>query len=269
MKCFQKAVTRTITGAALAGFLLISNTPWSPSAALDLKITKGALILEGKIETGDHVSFRNFLSERSNFEKMNGEVFLASQGGNVIEALKIGYLIRHLRLSTDAPSRPPPSGRSSVILPIDLAKPRNYQCTSACFLLYVAGIYRHFVWAGRLGIHRPQVEHKPIGTTEKEVSAATDEMRNMIKLYLETMNVPDKYLDIMYSIPPNEVHWLTQTEINSDLKGYVSEIRALLETKCDSHFLEKQSNEIDRCVAKTNAELRAEAWSKIFRDTGE
>jgi hypothetical protein len=269
MKCFQKAFTPTITGAAIASLLLILNAPWSPSAALDLKITKGALILEGKIETGDHVSLRNFLSERSNFEKMNGDVFLASQGGNVIEALKIGYLIRHLRLTTDAPSRPPPSGRNSVILPVDLTNPRNYQCTSACFLLYVAGIYRHFVWAGRLGIHRPQVEHKPIGTTEKEISAATDEMRDKIKLYLETMDVPDKYLGFMYSIPPNEVHWLTQAEINSDLKGYVPEIRALLETKCDSHFLEKQSNEIARCIAKTNAVLRAEAWNKIFRDTEE
>src|SRR5262245_49278417 len=111
MKLFQKTAAITITRVlTVSSFLLFSSTLWTrPSVALEnLKVTKGVLILEGKIESGDYVSIRNFLSERSNFEKMKGDVFLASQGGNVLEALKIGYLIRHLRLSTDAPSRPPP-----------------------------------------------------------------------------------------------------------------------------------------------------------------
>ena len=272
MRILQRVLTPEIARVlASAGFLLFASMLWTrpPFALENLKITKGVLILEGKIEPGDYISLRSFLSERSNFEKMNGDVFLASQGGNVTEALKIGYLIRHLRLSTDAPSRPPPSGRSSVILPIDLANPRNYQCVSACFLLFVAGSYRHFVWAGRLGIHRPQIEHQPIGTTEKDVSAMTDDFRNKIKLYFEEMNVPNRYLDLMYSVPPNQVHWLTQSEFNTDLKGYVPEVRALFEAKCNPHFWEIRSKETDSCVGQANAELRTEAWTKIFRHTSE
>ena len=185
------------------------------------------MILEGRIDAGDYASVRNFLSDASNFNKMNGQVFLASPGGNVVEALQIGYLIRRLRLTTDAPSRPPPTVRSSgseIIRPLDLTNPRHYLCTSACFLLYVAGIYREFVWAGRLGLHSPQLERKPIGATANDIAIATAEMRDKLKDYFGQMHVPHKYFDLMYSVPPTEVRWITQTELNADLKGYIPEV---------------------------------------------
>src|SRR5450759_2930875 len=224
-----------------------------PASAIEnLRILRGVLIIEGKIEPGDYIKIRSFLSEASNFSKMTGEVFLASQGGNVFEALEIGYLIRHLRLSTDAPSRPPPTERSSgseVILSYDLADRRHYQCVSACFLLYVAGVYRDFIWAGRLGIHHP-IQRKPVGATEKEASIAAVDMRIKLKSYFEEMNVPNKYLDLMYSVPPNEVRWITQSEFNADLKGYIPEVQALLDAKCNSRLGAEQSNETHRCVAQ-------------------
>jgi hypothetical protein len=220
-----------------------------------------------EIESGDYLTVRNFLSEPSNFKKMTGEVFLASQGGNVSEALQIGYLIRHLRLSTDAPSRPPPAVRSSgneIIRPSDLTDPRRYQCASACFLLYVAGIYREFIWAGRLGIHHPQVENKPIGATERDLAIADVEMRDKIERYLEEMNVPNKYFEFMYSTPPTEVHWISQSEFNSDLKGYIPQVKALLDAKCKSPSAAEQSSQLRRCIEQTKTELRTEAWRTIF-----
>jgi hypothetical protein len=270
MRFFRKTPTAKVTRlVAIANVLLCCGMFWTkPSAAIEnLKVVRGVLILEGKIEPGDYISVRNFLSEASNFKKMSGEVFLASQGGNVFEALEIGYLIRHLRLSTDAPSRPPPTVRSSgseVIHPFDLANPRNYQCASACFLLYVAGIYREFIWAGRLGIHHPQLEHKPVGLTEKDISVGMVDMRNKVKRYFEEMNVPNKYLDLMYSLPSNEMRWITQSEFNADLKGYIPEVHALLDAKCSSRLGAETSTEINRCIAQTKTELRIEAWRKIF-----
>ena len=225
------------------------------------------MILEGKIESGDYITVRNFLSEPSNFKKMTGEVFLASQGGNVSEALQIGYLIRHLQLSTDAPSRPPPTVRSSggeIIRPLDLSNPRHYHCASACFLLFVAGVYREFIWAGRLGIHHPQIEQKSIGATEGDLSTARVEMQDKIKRYLEEMNVPNKYLEFMYSTPPNEVHWITQSEFDSDLKGYIPQVQAILDAKCNSRPLIERSSELRKCIVQTKTELRTEAWRTIF-----
>jgi len=254
---------------ATAGILLCSGMFSERSAALEApKVVRGVLILEGKIESGDYLTVRNFLSEPSNFKKMTGEVFLASQGGNVSEALQIGYLIRHLRLSTDAPSRPPPATRSSgneIIRPSDLTNPSHYQCASACFLLYVAGIYREFVWAGRLGIHHPQIENKPIGATERDLAIADVEMQDKIERYLEEMNVPKKYLEFMYSTSPAEVHWITQGELNSDLKGYTPQVKALLDAKCNSSSsAAEQSNQLRRCIEQTKTELRTQAWRTIF-----
>jgi hypothetical protein len=269
MRLFSKAFLAKSTRTVAAGILLCTGVFWAhPSAALEiLKVVRGVLVLEGKIESGDYITIRNFLSEPSNFKQMTGEIFLASQGGNVSEALKIGYLIRRLRLSTDAPSRPPPTVRSSggeIIRPLDLANPRHYQCASACFLLYVAGVYREFIWAGRLGIHHPQIEHKPIGATESDLSISTVGMKDIIKRYFEEMNVPNKYLDLMYSTPPNEVHWVTQTEFDSDLKGYVPELKALLEAKCNSRPAAEQGREVRKCIVQTKTEARMEAWRTIF-----
>ncbi len=130
------------------------------SKALEkLKVYRGVLVLEGKIVPGDYDKLRNFLGNKSNFDKISGGVFLASPGGEVAETIKIGRLIRALRLSTDAPSGTPkgsPKFGKSLIQPYDLVDPKtNYLCTSACFFLFVAGIYRNMNWVGRLGIHRP------------------------------------------------------------------------------------------------------------------
>jgi hypothetical protein len=268
MRHFWKTLTANVVRlVATAGILLCMFCPTPTAAIENLKVVRGVLILEGKIEAGDYARVRNFLSDASNFKKMSGAVFLASQGGNVVEALQIGYLIRRLRLSTDAPSRPPPTSRSSgneIINPVDLTNPRRYFCTSACFLLYVAGIYREFVWAGRLGLHHPQLERKPIGATEQDISLAAVDMRNRIKSYMEEMNVSSKYLDLMYSLPPNEVRWITQSELNADLKGYIPEVRALLDAKCNARLRPEDAKELHRCSAQVTADLRSEAWRKIF-----
>jgi hypothetical protein len=270
MPSFLGALTSKVTRVvAAAGIFLCADAIWTKRATAieKLKVVRGVLILEGNIETGDYIAVRNFLSESSNFKKMSGEVFLASPGGHVIEALKIGYLIRHLRLSTDAPSRPPPTVRNSgseIIHPSDLTNPRNYQCVSACFLLYVAGIYREFIWAGRLGIHYLQIKHVPVGVTEKDISMAKVEMRNTLRRYFEEMNVPNKFLNLMYSTPPNEVRWISQREFNAELNGYIPEVRALLDAKCSARQRAEHSSELRQCVAQLKTELRTEAWRKIF-----
>lgn len=263
---YLRTASPTASVFATAVILLCSYFSWTkPSAAIEnLKVVRGVLILEGKIEPGDYISVRNFLSDASNSKKMNGEIFLGSQGGNVIEAVRIGYLIRHLQLSTNVPSRPPWTG-SELIHASDLAKPsKNYRCTSACFLLYVAGIHRDFIRTGLLGLHQPQIERKPIGATEADISAATADVREKLKTYFEQMNVPNKYLDLMYSMPPNRVRWITQNEFDADLEGYIPEFRALLDSKCDSRLEAEHSNELVECVARVKTELRTEAWRKIL-----
>ena len=174
----------------------------------ELKVYRGVLILEGKIVSGDYDRLRNFVGTKSNFDKISNGVFLASPGGSIAEAMKIGRLIRALRLSTDAPSGPPmgiPKFGESVIQANNLVAPRtDYLCASACFFVYVSGVYRKLNWVGRLGVHRPvRLEKNSKTLTVDQDLDLTWRVRGAVKQYLEEMNVPDKYVDLIYSIPPN------------------------------------------------------------------
>jgi len=256
---------RFFTPILVAMLWLAAGT--SPGTALEnLRVFRGVLILEGKIESGDYLSVRNFLRDESNFKKISGGVFLASPGGSVLEALKIGRLIRELRLSTEAPASPPPDRRdisAPLIRGRDLSNPGRYGCTSACFFLYVAGIYRTLNWAGRLGIHQPRMEQIREGLTEGDIANASARVRNAIKDYMESMNVPEKYLDLMYSVPPNEVRWITQEEFDADLKGYVPEVRKTLNERCGS--LNEAEPHVRQCITQVKAEMVTAGWRNVFR----
>jgi hypothetical protein len=284
-----KYVLATILGALM---LMLGVAP--SSALEELKVYRGVLVLEGKIVLGDFVKVRNFIRTKSNFDKISGGVFLASPGGSVDEALEIGHLIRALQLSTDAPSGPP-IGRAkfgeSLIRASDLVDPKaNYLCASACFLIYVAGIYRHPIWAGRLGIHRPVRSDSNLNPlTSDHTMKSSGGARKLIKNYLKEMNVPEKYVNLMFSVPPKELRWITQDEFNSDLQGFIPELWNAIDAKCEPlnnrvihedsrtpqdartseevmHFSvsAKQSTEINKCRAQVQAELPIDAWHKVF-----
>jgi hypothetical protein len=272
-----------------------------PAKALEeLKVYRGVLVLEGKIVAGDYDKLRKFLGNKFNFDKISDGVFLASPGGNVAEAMRIGRLIRTLRLSTDAPSGPPTGNAKfgeSLIKANHLVNPKtNYLCASACFFVYVSGIYRNLNWVGRLGVHRPiQLEGNARTLTSDESLKANWFVRETVKNYLKDMDVPDKYVDLIFSVPPTEVRWITQNEFDSDLRGFIPELKDWVGAKCDLHtsgekistdvfktgspplgysrisekerevsVSERRSSEIGKCWMQTNTELSIEAWNKVF-----
>jgi hypothetical protein len=272
-----------------------------PSNALEkLKVYRGVLVLEGKIVSGDYDKLRNFLGTKSNFDKISDGVFLASPGGDLAEAMRIGRLIRALRLSTDAPSGPP-SGIAkfgeSLIQANDLANPKtNYLCASACFFVYVSGIYRNLNWTGRLGVHQPTLlKSNGLTLSSDEALKSNWFVRESVKNYLKDMNVPDKYVDLVFSVPPTETRWINQSEFDSDLRGFIPELKDWVGAKCDLHTsgeiivydvlktrsppLEnariseeekvvsesvKRSSEIVKCWMRTKTELPIEAWHNVF-----
>ena len=264
MNAILKHVLTTILGALALSLMLGVE---SSKALENVKVYRGVLILEGKIDSGDFIRVRKFLGTKSNFDRISGGIFLASPGGNVREALEIGHLIRALQLSTDAPSGPP-NGKNkfgeSVIKANDLIDPKsNYLCASACFFLYVAGVHRNLTWVGRLGVHRPVQSESRLKTISKEdATKSNNHMHELVKNYLKDMDVPEKYVDLMFSVPPNELRLITQDEFDSDLQGVIPEFRNLIDAKCDPRTNEDKL----KCRMQVQAELRAEAWHKVFRD---
>jgi hypothetical protein len=282
MTAALRSAIATLLGAVTLSLML----GVAPSKALEkLRVYRGVLVLEGIIVPGDYDKLRNFLGTKSNFDKISGGVFLASPGGNVAEAMRIGQLIRMLQLSTDAPSGPPtgsPEFGESVIRPNNLVDQANYQCTSACFFIYVSGIYRNLSWAGRLGIHRPtQTEGYLKTANSDQVIRLNNSVRRAVDKYLREMNVRIKYVDLIYSTPPTETRWITQDELDSDLQGFIPSLKDVVDAKCDRpttagpsdkdktvSIITKQPSEIAKCRMQVQAQLQTElpieAWHNVF-----
>jgi hypothetical protein len=266
--------------AAVLTFAALGVTP--SRAMEEPTVYRGVLILEGKIDSGDYDRLRKFLSVKSTFDKISGGVFLASPGGRLQEATKIGLLIRSLGLSTSAPPGDSNGGRrmgDSPVRPENLRNPGDYLCTSACFLLFVAGIYRDLNWAGRLGIHRPfslTVDLKEPSASQKIVF--DDRARRAVEAYLRAMKVRIKYLDLMFSTPSSDVRWITQDELDEDLQGFIPDLKDQAAARCADHApvnpaekiaaTAKEPDDIAGCRAKVLAQMRAELpgerWPKVF-----
>jgi hypothetical protein len=273
----------TFLGALTLGLMLGVETS---KALEEPKVYRGVLLLEGKIIRGDYEKVRNFLATKSNFDKISGGVFLASPGGEVAEAMKIGHLIRALQLSTSAPSGPPtgvPKVGESVITPTNLVDPRmDYQCVSACFFVFVSGIYRNVNWAGRLGIHRPSPSENDLKKLSgDEVTNLNSRLRRAIESYLREMNVLVKYLDVMFSVSPYGMRWITQDELDSDLQGFIPRLKDVVDAKCNSAAsvgppnkeeiaspAANQQGELVNCRIRVQTQLRSDlpidAWHKVF-----
>ena len=99
-------------------------------ATIDLVGRKGGLAgikIEGDIEPGDAVKLLRVYEYFGQFR--GGRIFLFSRGGDMEEAIKLGGLIRRLRLTTYAPERNPYENRSLA------TDKTNNICASACVLI--------------------------------------------------------------------------------------------------------------------------------------
>ena len=96
----------------------------------------GCAVLEGKIDAGDFDKFKSFLLNGNN----PVEIYLASPGGVLADAMKIGLLIRTLKLSMVVPGKALTNqSRELAAARHDLKDPKaDYMCASACFFVFVA-----------------------------------------------------------------------------------------------------------------------------------
>ena len=111
-------------------------------------------------------------------------------------------------------------------------------------------------------------------------------MRGLIEKYLAEMDVPAKYVDSMYSVPSNDVHWITQTEFDSDFQGLIPEVKGWMGARCaslhseelnyarpfakttsiektNSSFAGDPAQEL-KCWMRLKTEISNEAWKKVY-----
>jgi hypothetical protein len=226
------AITLCLAGAAMAD-----------AAEIRRGINVGEVVLEGKVEPGDCARLNDFL-----YRQHPWEIYLASPGGNLAEAMEIGRLVRALKMQTIVPTAwvGDPSFRYFA-KQRNLKDPKgNYMCASACFFVFVAGVDRandrdsyHVKLDDRdrypaiLGIHRPYLSENELkALSGDQAIAAGGQIRATVQSYLKEMGVSGKYADQMFSIRKDDVRWIGTRDFEADFDGVVPELRDWLDAKC-------------------------------------
>jgi hypothetical protein len=192
----------------------------------------GGAVLEGTIEAGDYDKLRRLIFEGHGVL----EIYLASPGGELAEAMKIGQLVRSLKLVTIAPDRGlAPDVQADLAARHGVKDKANYMCASACFFVFVAGVYRktEFV-GGTLGIHRPYLSERELkAISADQAVAATNQTRSVVDKYLREMGVPTKYVDQMFSVPKDQVRWISMEDLEADFQGFIPDLKDWVDARCE------------------------------------
>ena len=174
------------------------------------------LVFSGDIVKGDSYKLRELLSKiTSKYKKDECKsgwlaIQLDSNGGDIIESLSIGKIIREYNLRTIVPF--------------------NSVCHSSCVFLLAAGVNRNPI--GKVGIHRPYFAEIKPGVTASEIQSQRNDLNKKIRSFLDEVDVSQSLLDKMLSIPPEKIKILTKTELE--------ELRLSI---TDANFEEKQTSE--------------------------
>lgn len=177
----------------------------------------------GPIESGDYEKFEAVVKKAGPSYR---RVMLMSQGGDVVEAMKIGRLIRKLRFETNAPSifYCPLKSRTRFLV----TNPKC-RCLSACFLIYAGGVSR---WGGKLGIHRPYIHPERLKSlSDTKVEKGMKSAENVVRNYLIDMNIPRDLINIMMEQSSKNIHNLTKSQ-SDRIKGNVPFLEELKIARC-------------------------------------
>jgi hypothetical protein len=158
----------------------------------------------GNIEKGDYQKFKQVCDKILQSNNIIGDVQISSIGGNVIEAMKIGSLIRKLYIITWSPLKGT-AGNYSPCNFLSSEKADNY-CNSSCFLIWAAGVER---WGNVLGLHRPYFgKEYSKGLTASEAKAKYEGGSNIVKNYLYDMDIPTNIIDEMFKHSSKDIYFL-------------------------------------------------------------
>lgn len=181
--------------AVFAAFAAAAVSFCCPARAAEVSLTAASastqfLEISGVIEQGDARKVAAAIAGA----KLIASVQLSSPGGDVVEAVEIGELVRAARLDTG------------------VAK-LSY-CASACFFIWMNGATR-FASSdprilGRVGLHRPYLA--ATGNDDEHLSTQLALQRAVGK-YLEDRMIPRRLVDLMMSRPSNMVYWMTDADI--------------------------------------------------------
>jgi hypothetical protein len=149
----------------------------------------GPLVISGEIVAGDYDSLvAKIIEDEDRFLTQN-KILLASDGGDVTEALRIAKFIKSLYAAV-------------------IVGPATGRCVSACFFIYAAANQREVDGERLLGINRPYFDTAaPVAPSD----AASVESAGLtqVRAFLKDNAVPTYLVEEMFRRGSNEAYWLS------------------------------------------------------------
>jgi ATP-dependent protease ClpP protease subunit len=179
----------TTSGTATAGVRIIDEGT-GPNGRAQLALT-------GQITKGDAATLKaavNHVGQSTN-AKVNGVAFITlelnSPGGDVMEAIEIGKLVRARSMFTAA----------------------LRECSSACVFILVSGVTRAVSDEARIGLHRPYFDPAYFAELEAtDARAKYEELVEVARQYFASMNADERAFKVMLRTPSDKVYYLSPRE---------------------------------------------------------
>jgi len=178
------------------------DTPRSSSIGANLR-DYIHIEIYGEIVEGDAVRLASLIPQVKNrtdskysIDLPRVTVYLDSDGGNVLEAMKIGRIIRKEMLSTV----------------VDV----NKACSSACVLLFASGVERDMLYGAKLGLHRPYFPQDLFaGLSYEDSQELYKRITADVAAYLDEMGATPDLIGRMLAISSKDVLFISRDEAQS------------------------------------------------------
>ena len=214
--------------------------------AADIKVSHNAKgradtgLFYGQIVAGDTQRFAKF------FIKYPAVMLLKidSRGGDVTEAIRIGELVRALRIQVDVADRG--------------------VCASSCFFIWMNGSYRLAVEENYRGGSGPVGLHRPFFVNPENYEGSLQRQSNAmvgIRNYLESNLIPRRLIDIMMSRPSNEIYWLTFMDLE-EINPIPPALEELFIAKCQGN-IRQLSAQLQQANIKNDSQEKARVEGQL------
>ena len=154
--------------------------------------------LSGEIDRATPILLRRSLESRRckiDAEGRSGiNIWLDSAGGDVDAAMEVGRVLRKWQ------------ARAMV--------DKDAHCASACVLALLGGVWRAV--SGTVGLHRPYSTTPSSSADEAAIMYRS--MRAKLQGYFQEMNIPDRLLDAMNAVGPQQIRWLSGERDQKELE---------------------------------------------------
>jgi hypothetical protein len=179
--------------------------------------------LSGEFIDGDYDRVWDAL--RALKQPVYGVKLFASPGGDLVEAMKIGELVRRLRLDTFI------AYARSALWPLYLGSDRQAVCASACVFVWFSGIRR---WGNSfLVIHRPYYDAAYFSSlSSEEAEAKYAELESTAYAFLRKMDTPERIIRMMRKVSSTDGQVVDQIYVSDELQGTSPAFDEWLTAKC-------------------------------------